>query len=165
MSFEITPVQGTVTELDSDLAAPTQHEREDLIIPIVKKAIADIVDAMGGYLSVSCNGNLNPLAGETGDLVQLYITSLPVPDSAPVEKVETEIPLVEETTESIRPIIPTEVSQQETQPSEQLPPGVSPIEIVPIEPEATTEVGTANIILPVTPPAETAPAVVSEPNV
>lgn len=85
MSFEITPVHGTVAELESDLAAPPLHEREELVVPVVKKAIADIVEALGGYLSVSANGNVNPISGETGDLVNIYITSLPAPDSVPVE--------------------------------------------------------------------------------
>jgi outer membrane biosynthesis protein TonB len=87
MTFEITPVAGTVQELDVDLSKPSQHEREEFVIEEVKKAIDHIVTALGGYLSVSCNGNINPISGESGDLVNIYITSLPVPASAAPETV------------------------------------------------------------------------------
>lgn len=92
MSFEITPFAGTVQELNVDLSKPSQHEREEFVIEEVKKAIYHIVTSLGGYLSVSCNGNINPVPGETGDLVQIYITSLPAPPVAatpePVENQE-----------------------------------------------------------------------------
>lgn len=92
MSFEITPIAGNVQELNVDLSKPSQHEREEFVIEEVKKAIDHIVTALGGYLSVSCNGNINPISGESGDLVNIYITSLPAPPSAaiPPEPVETQ---------------------------------------------------------------------------
>lgn len=79
MSFKINPVEGTVAEIDVDLSTPSQHEREEFVIEEVKKAINHIVTSLGGYLSVSCNGNINPVEGETGDVVNIYITSLPNP--------------------------------------------------------------------------------------
>lgn len=79
MSFELAPVQGNVHELETDLEAPPQHTREEDVIPVVKSAIKEIVDALGGYLSVSANGNINPASGESGDHVSILITSLPAP--------------------------------------------------------------------------------------
>lgn len=84
MSFEFKPNAGTVSQLESELNGLPAHEREEFVLGEVKKAIDHIVTALGGYLSLSCNGNINPVAGETGDLVNIYITSLPVPPSAPV---------------------------------------------------------------------------------
>lgn len=91
MSFEITPIAGTAKELNVDLSKPSQHEREEFVIEEVKKAIDHVVTALGGYLSVSCNGNINPISGESGDLVNIYITSLPAPPvAATPEPVETQ---------------------------------------------------------------------------
>lgn len=77
--FELEPVQGNPTELNTELKELPQHEREENVIPAIQSAVAQIVDAVGGYLSVSVNGNLNPVAGDTGDLIQIYIVSLPNP--------------------------------------------------------------------------------------
>lgn len=114
MSFEITTVHGTVEELGSDLAAPPLHEREEFVVDEVKKAIYHVVTSIGGYLSVSCSGNINPVAGETGDVVQIYITSLPQPDSAPVETPITTAPGIE-TGE------PTPVTEEAPQPQPVIP--------------------------------------------
>src|ERR1039457_3427593 len=91
MSFEIKPVQGDIAELESDLSSPPQHEREELVIPVVKESIAKIVEALQGYLSISCNGSINPVAGENGDSINIYITSLTAP-MAPTPPV-TEVPV------------------------------------------------------------------------
>jgi hypothetical protein len=82
MSFEITQAEGTAQELSVDLSKPEQHEREEAVMPVITKAITEIVESLGGYLSVSANGNINPVSGETGDVVQIYITSLPAPTVA-----------------------------------------------------------------------------------
>jgi hypothetical protein len=152
VSFEISPVHGTVSELESDLSAPPQHEREEAVVPVIKKAIAELVEALGGYLSVSANGNINPVSGETGDLVNIYITSLPIPSSAPVpvEKqegltapeepvptnelsqsppVQQEIPVITETPAEPGPSVPTVNAPEIT-------PAVSPAEPIRIEPPA-----------------------------
>jgi hypothetical protein len=88
MSFELNPVAGNSTEIITNLKELPQHEREERVIPVIKQAIADIVEELGGYLSVSCKGNLNPVAGETGELVEIYITSLPRPQSVPAPVIE-----------------------------------------------------------------------------
>lgn len=79
LSFELTPVQGYVSELETDLKLAPNHEREEFVIEEVKKAIDHIITAMGGYLSVSCNGNLNPISGETGEEVNIKVVSLSPP--------------------------------------------------------------------------------------
>lgn len=142
MSFEITTVHGTVEELGSDLAAPPLHEREEFVVEEIKKAIYYVVTSLGGYLSVSCSGNINPVAGETGDVVQIYITSLPQPDSAPVETPIATAPGIE-TGE------PTPVAEESPQPQSVVPPeNVEPVqqetapaveETAPVNTEIPTE--------------------------
>lgn len=143
MSFEIVPVNGTVNELESDLATLPKHEREELVIPAIKKAIAEIVDALGGYLSVSANGNLNPVSGENGDLVNIYITSLTAPaastssaETPPVTEVQSGGPTpVTEGTGQPQPVIPPENVESVQQ---QIPPG-EPVTVAEVE--ATTNSG------------------------
>lgn len=114
MSFKLSSVQGTVAELETDLESPAMHDREELVIEEVKKAIDHIVTSLGGYLSVSCGGNINPVSGETGDVVDIHIVSLPYP------------PNTEAT-----PVLETPI---------QPPEGVSPGEpVTAAEVEATTE--------------------------
>jgi|ERR1700722_1441326 len=141
MSFEINPVHGTVSELESDLSAPPQHEREEAVVPVIKKAIADLVEALGGYLSVSANGNINPVSGETGDLVNVYITSLPIPSSTsapvPVEKQEGLTAPISSNIEDVS--LPSETPLAET--------------ITPVQQE----------IAPVVPPADTASVITETP--
>jgi hypothetical protein len=119
LSFEITPVQGSVAELAIDLSVPSQHQREEFVIEEVKKAIDHIVTALGGYLSVSCNGNLNPVSGENGDLVNIYITSLSAPTSAPTTPViespgitTPETPITTETTAENPPVTEVPVATE-----------------------------------------------------
>jgi outer membrane biosynthesis protein TonB len=126
MSFELKPVQGNVTELDADLEVPAQHTREEEIIPVVKEAIADIVNVLNEYLSVSCNGNLNPAAGETGDVINISINSLTPPAPIPVE------PPVEPTP----PVTPPEPTP-EPLPTPAPEPAPVPVENPPIPSEPT----------------------------
>lgn len=155
MSFEITPVAGTVQELDVDLSKPSQHEREEFVIEEVKKAIDHIVTALGGYLSVSCNGNINPISGESGDLVNIYITSLPAPASvAP----ETVVPTQEglEQPEEISP--ERELTQGQKEESVALNPVEPPQqETAPVE-QPTQEFTQPPVIEQTSPPTDPAPA-------
>lgn len=148
MSFEIVPVNGTVNELESDLASLPKHEREELVIPAIKKAIAEIVDALGGYLSVSANGNLNPVSGENGDLVNIYITSLSAPaipttpaETPPVTEVKSGEPVpVSEEIGQTQPVIPPE-NVEPVQPITEETEGSSALnDIPPGEPVTVTEV-------------------------
>lgn len=165
MSFELKAVHGTVEELGSDLAAPPLHEREEFVVEEVKKAIYHVVSALGGYLSVSCSGNINPVAGETGDVVQIYITSLPRPDSAPVETPIATAPGIE-TGE------PTPVTEESPQPQ----PVISLENVEPVQPNPSNEIPveasgefnestTAPVQQEVAPdgPTETAPAITESP--
>lgn len=179
MSFELTTVHGTVEELGSDLAAPPLHEREEFVVEEVKKAIYHVVSSLGGYLSVSCNGNINPVAGETGDVINIYITSLPQPDSAPVETPVATAPGIatgEPTpvTEESQPVQLVEAApgeavingevvtpvQQETAPSESVEApvntGIGPSGPDVNAPEITPAISTAEPIR-IEPPAAPAP--------
>jgi hypothetical protein len=90
MSFKLIPMQGNTSELKSDLESPPTHPREEEVIPVIKQAIDEIVEALGGYLSISCNGNINHVGGESGDVINIYITSLPAPAVATSTSVENE---------------------------------------------------------------------------
>ena len=168
MSFEITPLQGNPTELNGDLEAPASHVREEEVIPVVKTAIKSIVDILGEYLSVSCQGNINPAAGETGDVVQIYITSIN-PPIAPTEPPTESTPTTEppKTEETPAPPSPERESAPEPAPEpvqetpENTPPTPAPespenpSENPPVVTEPTSE----------TPPTEPAPGVVETPVV
>jgi hypothetical protein len=162
MSFEITQVEGTVDQIKIDLSEPSHHEREEQVVTVVKQAISDVASSLGGYLSVSCSGNINPVSGETGDLIQIYITSLPVPQSAQTPPVETpkvqtgeSTPVTEESPQPQSVMTPEnqEPVQQETAPSE--PPVETPLVIQ--ENPTSTQPSTAPEI-----PAEKSPEVSSE---
>lgn len=145
MSFKFNQVEGNVEELKVDLESPPLHPREEQVVPAIKQAITEIVEATQGYLSVSCSGNLNPVAGESGDVINIYITSLPAPtvstpaQTPPVEEVQTgePTPVTEETPQVQPPVTPENVepSQGST--------GISPIErpVTITEVEATTDSG------------------------
>lgn len=138
MSFILTAVQGTVSELETDLASPANHEREEKVIPVLKNAIKEIVESVGGYLSVSCNGNLNPVAGENGDVINLTITSL----TPPIAPSPAEPPFE-------APIQPTPVIEETPQPV--------------VGPQPTTEVP-APVVEPTPAPVETPPAAEQTPT-
>lgn len=171
MGFTLQPVQGTVQELATDLAELPKHEREEKVITVVKECIDDIVQALGGYLSVSCNGNINPVPGENGDLVNIYITSLSAPSSAtpvptipPAEVVPTEAPVNTENTGA--PVAETNPStpagsapkENETVPIETTTPPAEfpPSEDTPVSVEAP-------VATPPTEPVETGPVITEAP--
>lgn len=151
MTFEITPVQGTAEELNVDLSAPSQHEREEFVIEEIKKAVDHVVTALGGYLSISCNGNINPVSGENGDLVNIYITSLSAPTSAPT-------PTVKEAPDPSGVEIGTEPVVIPETPAGITPETPSVIEPVPIGEVGTPEAGGAQEAAPVNTENPTAPA-------
>jgi hypothetical protein len=150
MGFTIIQVEGTPAELSVDLSAPVQHEREDTVAPVIKKAITEIAESLGGYLSISANGNINPVSGETGDVVSIYITSLPAPISAPVpapaETPEIQpspaqqetAPVVEPT--PVQPIETPSAIQENLSSTENPPVPENPVEIVPVAPETPAPV-------------------------
>lgn len=164
MSFKIDSVEGTAAELNIDLSVPTQHEREDTVIPAIKKAITEIVESLGGYLSVSANGNINPVSGETGDVVNIYITSLPnpnpqtttMPESAPEATSET-IPV-----ETAEKAIQAEQPQQETAPVVELTP--QPVETPSVIQENAPSTEPASITENPAEKAPEAPAPATEPT-
>lgn len=166
--------QGTVEELDVTFSAPPQHIREEEVVPVVKSAIESIVNALGGYLSVSVNGSINPSSGETGDAINIYITSLTPPiapnpapaggEVAPTPVGEEPKPIAEppvvETPPAETPVVPTPGVPAEPAPvvettsetgevhsESEAPPVEQPVSEVPTS-EAPVE----------TPPAETAPS-------
>lgn len=150
MSFEFKPNAGTVSQLESELNGLPAHEREEFVLGEVKKAIDHIVTALGGYLSLSCNGNINPVAGETGDLVNIYITSLPVPPSAPVaaplppqEGLET--PAAETAPEN------TEIPTAPVSPTEPVIAPTNPESTAPLTPQGLVEA--SQVEVPVVVPA------------
>jgi large repetitive protein len=133
MGFSLNPVQGTPAELGSDLESPPKHEREEVVVEVIKSSIEDIVNSLGGYLSVAASGNINQVSGETGDVVNIYITSLPAPGSTTPPPAET----------------PAEVA-----PAEGIP--VAP-EIPVVETAPPTEVGTEPVPVQETPVVEPIP--------
>lgn len=127
MSFELKSVQGNVAQLEIELEGLTQHQREEEVMVDIKEAVNHIVAALGGYLSVSCSGNINPVSGETGDVVQIYITSLAAPASSGPEIIPTQEGL-ENSEVQERVQTPSESSQAPSQetvaggvPSQELP--------------------------------------------
>lgn len=148
--FELESVQGTATQIKAELEGLPKHEREDLVISKIKEAVDSIIEAVGGYLSVSVNGNLNPVAGDTGDLVQIYITSLPYPPNY----TSGEVPVVEveekpEDPSILAPVLPpvAEPGLESGQENTEIPPGtIPPVEqpIAPVNPETTTPVEAAH---------------------
>lgn len=89
MTWVLSPFQGTAQEVETDLQTTIQNQREEQIIPVVKKCISDMVEALGGYISVSANGHFNPASGEPGDVIEIHIASLPVPNAPTPPPVET----------------------------------------------------------------------------
>jgi hypothetical protein len=79
MSFTLTPYQGWAQEVAIDLEVPAQNRREEETVSAIKDSVVKIVAAMGGYISVTGNGHLNPIAGETGDSVSINIVSISSP--------------------------------------------------------------------------------------
>lgn len=88
MTWVLNPFQGTASEVETDLQTEIQNQREEQIIPVVKKSISDIVEALGGYISISANGHFNPASGEPGDVVTIHISSLPEPNAPTPPPVE-----------------------------------------------------------------------------
>lgn len=171
MSFKINSVEGTVAEIDVDLSVPSQHEREDIVIPAIKKAITDIVESLGGYLSISANGNINPVSGETGDVVNIYITSLPAPNLqttiTPEVQTGEPTPVTEEspqpqppvTPENVEPISTESHPEMEAREQQESAPSEPPVTITEVE--ATIDSG--EVLTVVEPPAETPSAIQENP--
>jgi hypothetical protein len=161
LSFILTPYEGTAQEVVAELATVPQNVREEEVLEIVKKSIAEIVTAVGGYISVTGNGHLNSAAGETGDSISITIVSLPVPASvaAPVEATPTNPEA--KTNTQIEQEAQDNISVSSAEATE-IPPG-EPTTVAEVEstqespaPNSPTEVS-PEIVLQ-NPPVETAPA-------
>jgi hypothetical protein len=81
MSFTFKPVKGNASEIAAELQSESQHTREDEVLPVVTQAIDNIVNSLGGYLSVDASGHINAAQGEPGDTIAIRIVSLSAPES------------------------------------------------------------------------------------
>lgn len=144
MSFTLAAYEGTAQEVVAEMATIPQNTREEEILEVIKKSIAEIVTSVGGYISVTGNGHLNPAAGETGDSISINIVSLPVPASAPVSVESTLTNPEAKTNEQIEQEAQQDIGQVEAQEIAQAttPPDQSfiPVEEVSVPSAETTEI-------------------------
>jgi hypothetical protein len=90
VSFSIKPEQVDSGSVDPESTSEPAHEREASVLEIIKTAISDISEVLGGHVAYSASGHVNEDSlAEGGDNVNLQISTLLSPD-APTPVAEPE---------------------------------------------------------------------------
>lgn len=79
MSWTLKSVQDRAENISVEIGSQSGNDRENEVLGVVVESAQAIVDALGGYVSVSGYGHVNPAEGEPNDQVSLQIVSLPEP--------------------------------------------------------------------------------------
>lgn len=137
MSFSILPVQAEASQIEVKLSASLGHEREARVVEAIKRAFAEVVQEVGGYLAISGSGHINDSEDLPGDTITFNVASLPRP-SLPVADAglaaaagSTENFPPEATTAAPQPSDGSPPAAQEPVP--QAAPVVPPVPVVPLE--------------------------------
>ena len=164
MSFSFVPFQGLATEYTAATEGSPSNSREAEVLPHLTTAVQDVVEALGGYVSVDVRGNILPAPGETGESINVLIASLTPPAgvtlNAPVAP-ETKPPAEQtqlipdpEPAKEEEPAKPVEVPTPEPAPAPApVPEQPAPAPVQPVAP-VVAPVEPTPAVAPVETPAE-----------